>query len=128
MSVRVWLAGAVVSALVAGTALGIAVCRGMASSERDAAELASADREFLQRFASEFALSGQQVTLLGAILRRRAHDETSIFRRNLPSLPAAVQDELGGARRAADKRIEFMLDPSQRARYEQLRQAQDSRR
>lgn len=128
MSSRVWVLIAVVSALAAGAALGVAICHGAAQAERDQAELPSADREFLLRFAQDYALRPDQVTLLGAILRRRAHDETSIYRRNVPTLPATVQEELGGARRAADKRIEFMLDPPQRARYEQQRGAKDSRR
>jgi hypothetical protein len=82
----------------------------------------------MQWITRDLGLRSDQVTLLGAILRRRAHEVTSIYRRIVPSLPTTVQDELGSARRAADKRIEFMLDPPQRARYEHLREAQDSKR
>ena len=128
MNAKAWVLAAVTLSWAAGAALGVAICRGAAQAERDQAELPAADREFLQRFAQEFVLRGDQVKVLGAILRRRVRDETSIYRRNVPSLPATVQEELGGARRAADKRIELMLDPPQRARYELLRQAPDSKR
>lgn len=128
MNARAWVVAAVALSWAAGAVLGVAVCRGAAQAERDQAELPSVDREFLQRFTEEFVLRGDQVKVLGAILRRRVRDETSIYRQNVASLPTAVQDKLGGARRAADKRIELMLDPPQRARYELLRQAQDSKR
>jgi hypothetical protein len=119
MKAGLWVAAAAATALAAGTSLGFAVCHARAAS-RDDAELLGADREFLQRFAREFELRAEQVALLGAILRRRAQDETAIYRRNIQNLPEAVRDEITGARRAADKRIEFMLDPPQRARYEQM--------
>lgn len=128
MNAKAWVLAAVTLSWAAGAVLGVAVCRGAAQAERDQAELPSVDREFLQRFTEEFVLSGDQVKVLGAILRRRVRDETSIYRQNVSSLPPTVQEKLGGARRAADKRIELMLDPPQRARYELLRQAQDSKR
>ena len=128
-----WVLAAVLTAAVAGVATGSVLCQQVAAAS-SGIDLQAADRRFVEQYVREFDLNGEQVTLLRAILHQLRDDETDIYRRNLPNLPSAVQSELGTQRRAADNRIEFMLDAKQRARYEQYRstkrsdtQAQDKR-
>ncbi|MEZ5964645.1 MAG: hypothetical protein R3F56_12420 [Planctomycetota bacterium] len=117
-----WLVAAVLTSAAAGVAAGIAACQ-VAHAATDV-ELQTADRETLARYVADLQLRGEQVTLLRAILRTLRDDEARIYSRNHSRLPASVQDELAGARRAADARIEFMLDAKQRTRYDQLRPAE----
>jgi hypothetical protein len=115
-----WVVAAVATSAAAGVATGLALCQARADAAA-AVELQAADREVLERLRTDLDLSGDQAALLRAILRTLRDDETQIYRRNHSNLPTAVQDELLTARRAADVRIQFMLDRTQRARYDQLR-------
>lgn len=119
---RVWVGAAVALALAAGTAIGLAVADVRASATARFDEgLSAADQEFLARFRSDFSLSERQTVLLQAILRKRNLDETEIYRRNFTEFPQPVQDQIATVRRAADKRIEHILEGEQRDRYERLR-------
>jgi hypothetical protein len=115
-----WVLAAVVSAAGAGVAVGGLWCRQAAAKSRDV-ELQATDRQLLDQYTTDYKLAGEQVVLLRAILQQLREDEAEIYRRNLPNLPAGVQNELVNARRKAQTRIEFMFDPAQRVRYEQDR-------
>lgn len=118
---QAWIVAAVLSAGAAGVAVGSLLCQEAAAAGNDL-DLSSADRQLVEQYTDEFKLSGEQVRLMRAILHQLRADETAIYRRSSPNLPADVQDGLGRARRAAQSRIEFMLDARQRVRYEQGKQ------
>lgn len=122
-----WVVAAVATSAAAGVAMGLAACQATAHAAADV-ELQAADRETVERLLEDLDLRGEQATLLRAILRTLRDDETQIYSRNHTRLPPEVQDELATARRAADARIQFMLDAKQRTRYDQLRAAENTNR
>lgn len=122
-----WVVAAVASSAVAGAAAGLAMCQAVAHASADV-ELQAADRETVDRLLGDLDLGGDQATLLRAIFRTLRDDEAQIYRSNHRTLPPEVQDELARVRRAADVRIQFMLDGEQRTRYEQLRATENSKR
>lgn len=118
-----WVVAAVLAALAAGFALGLATCRAVEPSEP--IELLAADAEVVNRFAADFGLRREQVTLLRAILRNLRDSKEDVLRRYAQKLPEDVREKLADAHEVADKRIKFMLDADQRRRYEQQRKTEN---
>jgi hypothetical protein len=120
-----WVLAAVFAALAAGFGVGLATCRAAAV---DAIELQAGDVQVVERFTADLGLRAEQVVLLRAILRHLQDAKGEVLRRNAQRLPQDVRKDLDDVAEAADKRISFMLDAGQRARYEQQRKTETSGR
>jgi len=114
-----WVLAAVGASAAAGVATGFATCR-LAHAPTEV-ELQAADRETAEQLHADLDLRREQVEVVRAILRAARDEEAQIYSRNHTRFPPEIQDELAKARRKADVRIQFLLDPEQRTRYDRLR-------
>jgi hypothetical protein len=112
---QAWIGGAAVASLAAGVAVGLALPALLHRPTEG--PLSAADEAFATRFTAIYGLDRDQEHKLRVILRKRAEDVGRIYQANAAVLPREVRDEVDRACRAADKRVESILDGKQLAQY-----------
>ncbi len=114
------LAGVASSCFAAGVAVGLAIPAAVSELREELPEGPDRAwvRDYLSNFEQRFDLSAAQKRDLRAILLHYVHQEASIRRSaDLEQWPPELQTQLVQARRRMEKRIEWILDPAQRALF-----------
>lgn len=113
-----WILGCALGCFAAGMTTGLvlpdvwAAVRGPASTD-------DPDETYASRLALDYGLDEAQRRTVLVVLRAGHEEELAVFRRaEFAQLPASLQAELKQVRRQQVQRIRYVLDPTQRARYD----------
>jgi hypothetical protein len=115
-SVAAWLSAVALGAFVAGVACGLAWPVLVAPATE-----ADPDEAFARRLHETLQLSNRQLALVRAILHDKRDRTVSIMRNSDPQRwPPELRNQYETVMRRTDRLIFEILDPQQRARYEEL--------
>ena len=118
-SVAAWLSAVALGAFVAGVACGLAwpvLAKDLAPSTAP-----DADEAFAQKLHDTLQLSNRQLALVRAILSDKRDETVKVMRSSDPQRwPPELRNQYETVMRRTDRLIFEILDPQQRARYEEL--------
>ena len=123
MRLQTWLLGVAAASFCAGLACGIAAPAVYASVRGQAGGTSreDADEEYVRQFADTYGLTREQQHLL-RLVRQQQEQELhaaidSAARDDWDQLPPALRARIRELNQRAERRIEFLLDAVQRARF-----------
>ena len=122
---RSWMLATALGSFAAGTAVGLLIprlgeCEAMTSREQEYTSRAIADEELVSKLVANHGLTANQARSLRLIMQNNRDQEDALVR-SVPTseLPQATQNRLLQLRHQTTQRIRVVLDPEQRARYDQ---------
>lgn len=114
--VRLWILGVTLGSFAAGMSVGLVVTK-VASAQ---GEKSGVDADYVRELVTTYGLSSGQERLLRFALQSWREEEIAVLTSaEATQLPEPIQRRLLQASRQLEQRIRALLDPEQRARYDE---------